>query len=1401
MGYQLLTGVLVERFGTLNAKPNSCGGATTAGKAFGGWVYNANVELGFSQQPTSITLDIALDVQDGLYALKTADFLISKEDLNVRATALTSGESYYKITLGTRAYRPMFLVSYEINGSPDGKTLKVKFVDYSLILDKTRIAIFKRHDYKKNIPATSKGVAPTAAAIAAASFFRKFSARPQINALCPGCSMEDSSFYDVVVNKQTDGVFDAGTPPLVTQIESAAYFYNHKNKLGFDLYNTNSVTGTIDKLNGLIPVIAQSFWPESLHILDESTRLPKVVTGTAVMSELYKTYYNRTFHFPAGSAALVSSVRNSVTLTSYNDNKIDINGGTVVLGTEEFNESVCGSAAKVSYNFTELICILSKAGFNFSKKDSLDAMTFNDLNGTTSISPINKNQNYRKDYSGTLREVLGNWCADFGLDFYVLGTRIHFIELSNGPNLECDIESIVNITKPGYVPVAMPTRTKSDGTATVAPLVRRSTPTKLGHLFNSNTNYAIGNFTESADISDTYEQRIVTFRVKPRKVEEKTKEKKHHCGFLAMHPLDFLDPNMISGTDWRNIYSRDYTRPTIANVIWRAALTTANKRYWYTNRSFEVIDRCAAIGKYSKDYRDIYAGQLICQDHAATAVYAVNSPDAAKKYKHGTSQYSHTLPNATAMEGFNSFAFMPLYKIGHKTPSGQPTNDDIKLAIIEKVFKKAGQAQQQYIIDHRTFDVWLGFRNEQEAEEIISWENSVAENMYKYGVMVRGSRDFFGPALPQTFFRRIDETTGDFERNTDGSHKFFPNPLVYPRLNDPFVSDDFARQAHPSLGFDSGSLKLLKIENSSVPAFQRYRFYEDLPFRNLFKTIREYVAASISIASLPIASLDNDWGTSKEQFDADLRVINHASSGCSNFGDAKIVTGPLTVAGTSGVNGVPLEASLSPAPYAAGALPATVAPVVGSDGSDRAPDSFSISDFSPKFIDLPVSFFENVDFSGLKNAILNNPAAENLLGKLMVVQKESVIPGPPVVKAFSQAQCPRLQVMIIPRLDVNLPTLTSQGIPATELNPHLTIKFEYGRAENKVHERTLYKNLYLQTIEKQKEFVKTKCDYSLSEIVCKVGKASTPVATTKKLKVPTMEENCKDYSASHHGVKGANCQCYAPINEIISSVYNIGFPKGTVKADGFEFPARKIKITINVHPRTTAYIAASSALLKPLDSGGVGFLAADESYPAFVALPAKVAEIIYPRQSDTLSTLGVNNPVLQNKLYQGILTQRSTFQLRNSETIECHGDQWFGDSNVSKVQMINNEVEQDIEQLLDSTGGLYSPVYDMRGNAIKTIKEYHELIKGLSEPTDTGNALPARTMNLEIIGNVFDLAATNSIPSNMAVLAPYLTHERGLKSLSFSLTSEGFKTHLTFSNRAAQLPKPEALLNKIRSTF
>lgn len=102
---------------------------------------------------------------------------------------------------------------------------------------------------------------------------------------------------------------------------------------------------------------------------------------------------------------------------------------------------------------------------------------------------------------------MGNWCADFALDFYIDGTRIHFIDLSTDGSvaLEADIEKIVKITSPNNT---------------------------LGATLNSNTNYAIGSFTESADIGETYEQRLITFKVKPKKVKKGLRRKRTTVAFL-----------------------------------------------------------------------------------------------------------------------------------------------------------------------------------------------------------------------------------------------------------------------------------------------------------------------------------------------------------------------------------------------------------------------------------------------------------------------------------------------------------------------------------------------------------------------------------------------------------------------------------------------------------------------------------------------------------------------------------------------------------------------------------------------------------------------------------------------------------------------------------------------------
>lgn len=50
--------------------------------------------------------------------------------------------------------------------------------------------------------------------------------------------------------------------------------------------------------------------------------------------------------------------------------------------------------------------------------------------------PAAINLDYRASYTGSLREVLKNWCADFGLDFYWSNNSVYFIDLSSGISID-----------------------------------------------------------------------------------------------------------------------------------------------------------------------------------------------------------------------------------------------------------------------------------------------------------------------------------------------------------------------------------------------------------------------------------------------------------------------------------------------------------------------------------------------------------------------------------------------------------------------------------------------------------------------------------------------------------------------------------------------------------------------------------------------------------------------------------------------------------------------------------------------------------------------------------------------------------------------------------------------------
>ena len=85
------------------------------------------------------------------------------------------------------------------------------------------------------------------------------------------------------------------------------------------------------------------------------------------------------------------------------------NSGYIILGREQPRQGDCEWPA-TDYNFSELLNAIEECGFKLggtfaATKGAVDQF------GAHIIRPLaDKNPNLRKDYDGTLRSVLDNWC-------------------------------------------------------------------------------------------------------------------------------------------------------------------------------------------------------------------------------------------------------------------------------------------------------------------------------------------------------------------------------------------------------------------------------------------------------------------------------------------------------------------------------------------------------------------------------------------------------------------------------------------------------------------------------------------------------------------------------------------------------------------------------------------------------------------------------------------------------------------------------------------------------------------------------------------------------------------------------------------------------------------------------
>ena len=1247
MGYQQIKGIKVSPVGGGNRHfPDKTLYWDKTGYAFGGWIYNTQLDIGFSQQPTTIGLDIALDAQatspNGANTLNNStgpdvgiSFDINSGDLNLRYLPPANGgmgENYYTVNIGGNVYEPMYLTSYDINGSSESKTLRVKLVDYSAILDKVQVGLFKRQGYHK-------------------PFSKKFKTAPVVDAVCPDCSLSGVDYWHV-------------TGKVTGSIEFGSYFYNH---------------------NGVYDLLPDPITGLSL-------------TAAATYSDYFRERKNRHV-WPATDSA------------STNSDKLNINGGTLIIGCEEFNETTCGNLAPVSYNFSELILSLSKAGIRFSQINKKDIA--NNWNAHIS-GKIDKNPNYRQNYIGTLREVLNNWSSDFALDFYVTGKTICFIDLAQ------DTFSAVEKIRKAMIPVGDP----------------------LGAAFNSETIYAIASYKEKLDMSDTYEQKIITFDARPRNSENRDKTVKNQCGFIAMHPLDFLGFNdKVTNAGHTTVYGESFSGHYILNPIWdttpgtslkdmpfNVAVTgplsaTANNYYtsaggayrshWYTSRPYILIDVCAALGRYSKDLRDIFLGGLI-----ATKLKQ-NSPDGAA----GVTLASAISALDTTLELralLNSFGFNPLFYLK------ELHYGDFKQSFLESMMnKKTSDNRQNYLLNSINFEMVIGFHTEENEKEIFEWEQAIAENMYKYGILSKGN-------------------------------------LKKP----PFLTPDRTDQPPFLAGLTGISgLKVTKIESTTTPDSEKYIDFFELPFKDIYQTSGEYsnpIGKGLNWSGISIAKLDNEWGTSQDDFAQEIKKLS-PNDQCDNFKQGSFF----------------------------------------SEDAYSSPGGFALNDFAPKFFDITDDLFDELE-DELRNSVGNNPISVSLLGKLIEIKREKRTPSVGTDPTYTQYKCPKLKLMVIPNVS-NLQTLNArtmgqvQGsalytapVPTSELSPHLKVDFGFGVGKNPVMVATFSKFLEQKRLTKLKELPKNICDTDLTTEICNVGrpilngKLSSGIHPSLPYGVPNLAADCRTYSNNPTMSSITGCQCVSEY----TGEYNFGFSSGRLMN---EDNCRSITIDflVNDTARINAYLGGLG-LFTVNEKGHVKIVPDDEDFPDFTTKTCRV-KIYYPIQSAPLHNVwpggvGATAPTAYPfyHYYSGLLNTELTIQVRSPEVVEVHGNYWSGFSNVARIEQINNEVEQDIQQQIDPVSkGFFKPVYDMQGNRVSTVSGYHNLITGM---TSNSNKNPNLSLEFEVVGDAADI-------NNFKDL---LTPASGLSSFSYSLGQDGYRSNVSFASRPKKLPNREAILNKIK---
>ena len=664
MAYQLLQGVTVTPKGNYNLSrftKSMLNGSWPTSFAFGGWIYSANSDIGFSNQPTEIKLSIVLEVADQSQKYATFDI----QDADLKCDAGDGGdENLYDIDFNGIKFTDMVLYDYSISIEPTSKILNVTFKDYSIILDKIYVGLLKRQGNQFVYSATS---------------------RLEFPVICPDCILAGDSLRQ----------------PSFALRDMAYGSYVGINEKTYDNFKD-------------VNVVAGNIFNQWAALFNTPQRRP---------------YF-------------------------------DLNGGYLILGTEEATEERCGDLAPMSYNFNQLLASLRMRGMTFE--------------GAFPHAVKDADYFYHQNYIGSLREVLQQWCSDLGYDFYCLGKQFIGINL----NRAIDISNITSIADP---------------------------TTTVGSQFAANQNTAILSYHAGSSLNNTFKQSVITASVRPRMLKVHSKSPKRYVGILPLHPIDFnrhstfpilrydAFGNLFNDIAWGNSFEENSSDRLL-------------KLPELDGRTYGDIDTSIALTRYDANLRDIF-----CQDQALFGTTA-----------------------SIRESNFRALGMVPLVEL---TDDEYP---EAKAICIESMVPGGSDEISSVCLDKQFYRVFIGYYYPKFKEDIVNWETTAADGMYRYGMITRGLLNHY-PYMPENSLSDLSPTSGLY--GAQGTSLLRIQHNVEPAANQYFV----LRQApFKELVIDSGIMSPVGLGLPGLPT---------IPYRTgLFPT------------GLFYAELTNEWGTTMEDF-------------------------------------------------------------------------------------------------------------------------------------------------------------------------------------------------------------------------------------------------------------------------------------------------------------------------------------------------------------------------------------------------------------------------------------------------------------------------------------------------------------------------------------------------------